>query len=133
MSNYRGKHRKYVAGTSEYAVYKYGDIVSRNGIFYICDAETTFGFLPEEEDSGFVVIQAVDGGNGGVTGPTGPQGNTGATGPTGPQGNTGATGPEGPQGNTGPTGPSGIVGDYVVSFNGITGVVAFDVDGGSYS
>jgi len=159
MSNYRGKHRKYAAGTSQYAVYKYGDIVSRNGVFYICDVDSTFGKLPEENNSGFVVMQVFFGGptgpqgntgatgpigpqgNTGATGSSGPQGNTGATGPIGPQGNTGATGPigpqgntgaTGPQGNTGPTGPSGIVGDYVISFNGITGVVSFKVDGGSY-
>jgi hypothetical protein len=159
MSNYRGKHRKYVAGTSQYAVYKYGDIVSRNGIFYVCDVESTSGYLPEESKSGFVVLQAVNGGsagatgpqgNTGATGPTGPQGNTGAIGPTGPQGNTGPTGPTGPQGsvgpagprgntgptgpqgNTGPTGPSGVIGDYVISFNGITGIVTFKVDGGTY-
>jgi hypothetical protein len=41
----------------------------------------------------------------------------GGGGSVGPQGNTGATGP---QGNTGDTGP---VGDYVISFNGLTGAV----------
>lgn len=86
----------------------------------------------------------------GNTGATGPQGNTGATGPAGstgsigPQGNTGAAGAQGntgepgpigptgsigPQGNTGATGPqgntgaSGIVGDYVTSLRGLTGIV----------
>ncbi len=129
MSNYRGKHRKYAAGTSEYAVYKYGDIVSRNGVFYICDVQETKGYLPEDSDSGFVSIQGVTSscicvGNTGPTGPAGPQGIQGVAGPIGPTG---------PQGNTGPTGPSGIVGDYVVSFNGSTGVVFFSVDGGTYS
>lgn len=131
MSAYRGKHRKYVVGTSTYAVYKYGDIVSRNGIFYICDVESTEGYLPEDPLSGFVIVQ-------GVTAPliTGPRGETGPTGPQGIQGiqgNTGPTGPQGIQGNTGPTGPSGIVGDYVISFNGITGTVTFAVDGGFYA
>ena len=53
-------------------------------------------------------------GTSGNTGATGAQGNTGSIGATGSQGNTGATGP---QGNTGP------VGDYVISFNGLTGAV----------
>jgi hypothetical protein len=138
MSNYRGKHRKYVAGSSNYTVYKYGDIVSRNGVFYICDVEETSGKIPEEQGSGFVIM-AISGGGSGATGPTGPQGNTGATGPQGNTGPTGAQGPVGPQGpqgiqgNTGPTGPSGFVGDYVISFNGLTGTVTFAVDGGSYS
>ena len=56
-------------------------------------------------------------GSTGATGATGPQGVTGATGATGPQGVTGATGATGPQGVTGP------VGDYVISFNGLTGAV----------
>jgi len=62
----------------------------------------------------------------GVTGATGPQGIqgvigvTGATGPTGDTGFTGPTGPTGLQGNTGATGP---VGNYVISFNGLTGAV----------
>jgi collagen type VII alpha len=65
----------------------------------------------------------------GATGDTGPTGATGATGPTGatgatgPTGSIGVTGATGPQGNTGATGP---VGDYVVSFNGSTGVVTFN-------
>jgi hypothetical protein len=40
---------------------------------------------------------------------------------TGGAGGVGATGPTGPQGNTGATGP---VGDYVISFNGATGIVS---------
>lgn len=44
----------------------------------------------------------------------------GGGGSVGPQGNTGATGATGPQGNTGATGP---VGNYVISFNGLTGAV----------
>jgi hypothetical protein len=43
--------------------------------------------------------------------------NVGIVGASGPQGNTGATGP---QGNTG---PSGIVGDYVTSLRGLTGII----------
>jgi hypothetical protein len=68
-------------------------------------------------------------GNTGNTGGTGPQGiqgttgNTGGTGPQGIQGTTGNTGATGPQGNTGATGP---VGDYVISFNGLTGAVLAD-------
>jgi hypothetical protein len=42
--------------------------------------------------------------NGGVAGPTGPQG---AQGPAGPQGATGNDGAQGPQGNDGPQGPTG--------------------------
>ena len=133
MSTYRGKHRKYVAESSNYTVYKYGDVVSRNGFFYICDVEETKGFLPEDPQSGFLAIQGTTSSACICYGNTGP---TGAQGPAGPQGNTGPTGaqgPAGPQGNTGPTGPSGIVGDYVISFNGFTGTVTFAVDGGSYS
>jgi len=78
--------------------------------------------------NGYGWDRTTSGGSGtaGATGATGPQGNTGATGATGatgPQGNTGstgATGATGPQGNTGATGP---VGDYVISFNGLTGTV----------
>ena len=62
-------------------------------------------------------------------GQQGPQGNTGATGATGnngtngTNGNTGATGPQGNTGNNGNTGATGPVGDYVISFNGLTGAV----------
>jgi hypothetical protein len=45
---------------------------------------------------------------------------TGATGATGPQGVTGATGSNGATGAQGATGP---VGNYVISFNGLTGAV----------
>jgi len=54
--NYRGKHRKYVEGTSEYTVYVYGDVVERNGISYVCNVETTKGYIPEDTNSGFVVL-----------------------------------------------------------------------------
>ena len=66
-----------------------------------------------------IAYTGTGGGGGGSTGPTGP---------TGPQGNTGtngATGPTGPQGNTGP------VGDYVSTFNGLTGAVTGVTVGGT--
>jgi collagen type VII alpha len=56
-------------------------------------------------------------GSTGATGIQGPTGATGATGATGPTGATGATGATGPKGDTGP------IGDYVISFNGSTGIV----------
>lgn len=59
MSNpmdYRGKHRKYMAGCSEYEVYNYGDVIERNGISYVCNVEVTRGYLPEEQNSGFVPL-----------------------------------------------------------------------------
>jgi hypothetical protein len=61
--NYRGEHRKYEPGTSVYRVYKYGDIVTRSGVSYICNVETSYGYLPSEEQSGFIVL-----GGGGATG-----------------------------------------------------------------
>jgi hypothetical protein len=82
-------------------------------------------------------------GTSGNTGGTGPQGNTGATGATGNNGtngtigNTGGTGPQGIQGNTGntggtgPQGNTGPVGDYVISFNGLTGAVTGVTVGGT--
>ena len=82
-------------------------------------------------------------GNTGGTGPQGIQGTTGNTGGTGPQGiqgvtgNTGGTGPQGIQGttgNTGGTGPqgnTGPVGDYVSTFNGLTGAVTGVTVGGT--
>jgi len=54
--NYRGKHRKYVEGSSEYAVYTYGDVVERGGVSYVCNVESTKGYLPEELNSGFTPI-----------------------------------------------------------------------------
>jgi hypothetical protein len=54
--NYRGTHRKYVEGSSEYAVYYYGDVVHRNGTSYVCSVESTKGYLPEQEESGFVAL-----------------------------------------------------------------------------
>jgi hypothetical protein len=54
--DYKGRHRKYVPGTSEYAVYYYGDLVERNGISYVCSVPQTFGYLPEEAESGFMIV-----------------------------------------------------------------------------
>jgi hypothetical protein len=62
-------------------------------------------------------------GSTGTTGTTGPTGSTGTTGPTGSTGSTGTTGPTGPTGPTGQKGDTGPVGDYVISFNGLTGAV----------
>ena len=52
---YRGDHRKYTFGTSNYEVYNYGDVVKRGGVFYICGVTQTYGYIPEEAASGFVV------------------------------------------------------------------------------
>ena len=59
----------------------------------------------------------------GEIGSTGATGATGATGEIGPTGATGATGATGEIGPTGATGATGPVGDYVISFNGLTGAV----------
>ena len=132
MGKYRGKHRKYVEGTSQYAIYQYGDIVSRNSIYYVCDVDHTYGKLPEDLTSGFVPFASTFGGSGnfyfGITAPADPNAgdqwldsSTGILflyvvdedsgqwmqpnlGPVGP------TGPQGIQGNTGPTGPAGSTG-----------------------
>jgi hypothetical protein len=64
MSNpmdYRGLHRKYVKGSSEYEVYYYGDVVDRNGVSYVCNVESTKGYLPEDPDSGFSAIGGASG------------------------------------------------------------------------
>jgi hypothetical protein len=66
--NYRGKHRKYVEGSSEYAVYVYGDVVERDGISYVCNVDSTFGYIPEDTNSGFVVLGDGVGATGGVVG-----------------------------------------------------------------
>ena len=93
------------------------DTYSFNGITWIWDGTAWY------------VNEAGSGGGTGNTGPTGPTGSTGPTGPTGPTGNTGPTGSTGATGNTGPTGANGAtgatgpVGDYVISVNGMTGVV----------
>jgi hypothetical protein len=65
MANYRGKHRKYVRGTSEYENYSYGDVVTRLGVFYVCGVTGSFGYIPEEPASGFLVFS---GGASGITG-----------------------------------------------------------------
>jgi hypothetical protein len=146
MSNYRGKHRKYVAGTSQYAVYKYGDIVSRNGLYYVCDVETTSGYLPEDSQSGFLLMV---GGTGGGTvnfafSPTPPENanpgdqwfdsNSGLVfvyvsdedssqwvqlniSVPGPAGPTGPTGSIGPIGPQGSSGPAGPTGPQGIRGN----------------
>jgi len=67
----------------------------------------------------------------GGTGATGPQGATGIQGPTGATGSQGATGIQGPTGATGPQGATGPVGDYVSTFNGLTGAVTGVTVGGA--
>ena len=57
----------------------------------------------------------------GVVGGTGATGATGATGPTGADSTV--AGPRGTTGATGATGATGPVGDYVISFNGLSGAV----------
>ena len=52
--NYKGRHQKYQTGTSNYDVY--GDVVERNGVSYVCNVDRTYGYIPEEPNSGFVVI-----------------------------------------------------------------------------
>jgi hypothetical protein len=54
--NYKGFHRKYTEGTSQYAVYVYGDVVKRDGEFYVCGITQTSGYLPEETASGFDLL-----------------------------------------------------------------------------
>lgn len=53
---YRGTHRKYKEGSSEYEVYSFGDIVIRNGVSYVCNVPTTTGYIPEDAQSGFLVL-----------------------------------------------------------------------------
>ena len=65
-------------------------------------------------------------GTNGATGATGAQGatgNNGTNGATGATGAQGATGTNGTNGATGAQGVTGPVGDYVISFNGLTGAV----------
>ena len=64
---YRGTHRKYKTGSSQYEVYSYGDIVVRNGVSYVCNVESTSGYIPEDSGSGFVVLGGGTGGSGGGT------------------------------------------------------------------
>ena len=66
--NYRGAHRKYVEGTSTYTVYVYGDVVERNGVSYVCNVETTSGYIPEDANSGFLVLGDGIGLTGGIDG-----------------------------------------------------------------
>ena len=71
--------------------------------------------------------QAGSQGRAGQDGARGATGNTGATGSDGARGatgNTGATGSDGARGATGNTGATGPVGDFVETFNGLTGAVS---------
>ena len=70
--------------------------------------------------SGNIITIGSTGGGTGITGATGATGATGSTGSTGATGNNGTNGINGATGATGATGP---VGDYVISFNGLTGAV----------
>lgn len=63
---YRGTHRKYKTGSSQYEVYSYGDIVVRNGVSYVCNVESTSGYIPEDSGSGFVVLGGGTAGGGGT-------------------------------------------------------------------
>ena len=62
-------------------------------------------------------------GSQGIQGIQGVQGVPGATGATGPKGETGSQGIQGIQGVPGATGATGPVGNYVQSYNGLTGNV----------
>lgn len=64
--NYRGKHRKYSLGSSEYVAYSYGDVVERNGVSYVCNVENTSGYIPEDSNSGFILLGGGTGGGGNV-------------------------------------------------------------------
>ena len=64
--DYSGRHRKYIRGTSEYETYYYGDVVERNGVSYVCAVPQTFGYLPEEAESGFSVLGDGVGGTGAI-------------------------------------------------------------------
>jgi len=90
--------------------YLINDIVTYNGVAYICISDV-YGNTTPDIDTSFAVYTA--------KGDTGPQGATGATGPSGPEGIQGPTGADsmvpGPQGDTGPTGPTGNNGTYTVS------------------
>jgi hypothetical protein len=54
--NYRGDHRKYEPNSSVYRVYAYGDVVSREGKFWICGVTQSYGYLPSESESGFTLM-----------------------------------------------------------------------------
>lgn len=84
---YRGDHRKYVLGTSNYEIYNYGDVVKRSNIFYICGVSQSYGYIPEEAASGFVVwndgspvtyVRSFNGLSGDVVGVSSVDGVTGA-------------------------------------------------------
>lgn len=57
--NYRGIYRKYIAGSSNYETYVYGDVVEKDGSSYICGVSKTFGYLPEDPVSGFRIMQRI--------------------------------------------------------------------------
>lgn len=57
---YRGEYRKYVEGSSTYAVYVYGDAVKRLGKTYVCSVATTEGIEPENANSGFDLVSLYD-------------------------------------------------------------------------
>jgi len=71
--NYRGDHRKYEPGTSVYRVYKYGDVVSKDGKYWVCGISLSYGYMPYESQSGFTAMSfstdpspnpnQIDGGN----------------------------------------------------------------------
>lgn len=54
--NYKGIHKKYIQGTSEYVTYHYGDVVKRGDNFYVCGVTFTSGYLPEDSVSGFTLM-----------------------------------------------------------------------------
>lgn len=54
--NFRGDHRKYEPGSSVYRVYNYGDVVTRDGYFWICGITQSYGYLPSESGSGFTLM-----------------------------------------------------------------------------
>ena len=151
MANFKGIFR--VSGADGNCIqYAQGDIVYKNGEAYIAERAPDLCTSPEHKLSGWQPLvsegtgvtgatgpQGVTGATGsqgiqGITGATGSQGIQGITGATGSQGIQGVTGATGPQGVTGATGPQGVtgatgpVGDYVISFNGLTGAVESIVD-----
>jgi hypothetical protein len=53
---YRGDHRKYAPGSSAYEIYYYGDVVGRDGKFWVCGVTQSYGYLPSESASGFTLM-----------------------------------------------------------------------------
>lgn len=132
---YRGNHRKYIEGTSQYTEYHYGDVVRRNGVSYVCTVPRTLGYLPEESQSGFVVIGDGVGSTVGFTGGfTGPFGGTGGINFT-----FGATAPASPsQGDQWFNSVDGLLYVYIIDNDSQQwiqpnqGPLSPIVDGGSY-